>query len=150
MKKHVLFAGLFISFFSSIMLADCKAVKGTIKATQVQDCDSPTKICTSGHFKSSILNGTTSFKAAALAATPSEPDMSTSFSYIGDLTISSKKGNVVIKDMGVFDMKTKNFTETARHISGTGKYANVSGEIFIHGQATDTGYTSKVFGKLCY
>jgi hypothetical protein len=150
MKNYLLLAGFCASMISSVVLAECKEIRGKIKSNHAQVCQSPIGICSAGTIKDAVLNGQTAFKATGLAATPSEPDMSTSFSYVGELTITTKKGHVHIKNMGVFDKKTNNFTETARDISGTGKFANITGNIFIHGQATATGYESKISGKLCY
>lgn len=138
----------------------CFPVLGTIRVSMATtNCTSPVGFCTTGTFRSGYISGTTSYRAtglggapvgeASIVTPPSEP--ATTWSYAGDLTITTRIGTVVFHDVGVVDTAAGTFTEIDRPTSGTGALEGVTGRLFMSGDVTGggTGFEGQVTGRLC-
>ncbi len=85
----------------------------------------------------------------SIVTPPIEP--ATTWSYVGEMTIATWLGDLHISDIGVFDTAGGTFSEVARVTGGTGLYAGVTGNLFIHGTSypDGTGFSSDLSGRLC-
>ena len=134
----------------------CMPVHGTITSVRTtQNCTSPIGICTVGTIAGAgLLEGTTTFVAldAAPSAGMSALEPSTNLSYSGQLTIVTRNGTLVTRDLGVLDAVHAAFTEMERPQSGTGVFANPgSNDFFISGSVVDNGqgFQGKLSGIVC-
>lgn len=138
----------------------CFPVLGRIQvAISAENCTSPVGLCTAGTFRSGYVSGTTRYRAtglggapvgeASIVTPPSEPG--TTWSYAGELTISTRLGDLVLSDVGVLDTVSGTFTEINRPVSGTGALEGVTGQLFMSGNVTGggTGFDGQVTGRLC-
>lgn len=138
----------------------CFPLAGAIRVEMnMTGCTSPVGLCTSGTFRSPFVSGTTRFRAsglggqpmgeASIVSPPSEP--TTTWSYAGELTISTRIGDLVLRDVGVLDTVAGTFTELNRPVSGTGTFAGATGNVYISGTVTGgvTGFEGRVTGNLC-
>ena len=117
------------------------------------DFSSPIGLCSSGTLKSWFERATTRFRATNAAYSAGLPDTeaATTLSYTGDLEISDRHGTILLADVGLSDMANGIFTELSRVKSATGRYAGVTGKLFITGYASadGSGFTGEVSGKIC-
>jgi hypothetical protein len=65
--------------------------------------------------------------------------------------MTSRKGNFVASDLGVLDVSRAVFTEMSRAESGTGRFSNASGVLYINGVLLNdaTEFQGTVTGDLC-
>jgi hypothetical protein len=166
--KYVAFAGLtscaLIALCASRPLhaaSSCKSVTGTFSQTvTTTNCTSDVGLCAAGTatFKSTTF--TTWFSALDTASSAGMPahEAAVVASYDGDLTFTDPSGNTLTAvDVGVIAPNTldtaspTSFTEVERSLAGTGKYANVSGVLFISGSLTDNQnvFTGALSGTIC-
>jgi hypothetical protein len=103
-----------------------------------------------------LLNGTTAFTGDALApsaglATTLVP--ATTVSYTGVLVITTHRGTLTLRDIGIFDTdlaKDGEFSSRSRVVAGTGRFAGASGILFFHGDSLpDATFTAEVNGTIC-
>ena len=133
----------------------CIPIQANIEARFVtENCMSPVGLCTAGKItKGGLLNGTTEFTALGIAVAAGMPGIEpdTTLSYHGVLTITTKHGTLEISDVGVFDQVTGVFSELDRVVSGTGRFEDASGTLFIYGDAfaDDSGFTGSIAGQVC-
>lgn len=138
----------------------CFTMQGRLDVSFVTDgCASPVGMCTRGTFRSAFISGTTSFEAtgigglpvgeASIVTPPAEP--STTWSYSGNLTITTRLGTLTFRDVGVLDTAAGSYTELARPVQGTGMFAGMTGNIYVSGTVTEAGdgFTGAVSGRLC-
>ena len=140
-------------FFTGSAFADCAALGGQLDVSWVSEsCDSPVGLCTAGRIKgSSLLRGaTTRYVVRAAGPTPDDAQAETAMSYVGRLVITSPRGTVTVEDLGVFDKGTGLIVSQSRGLSGTGAFEGVTGAVFTYGQATASGFRSRLGGKLCF
>ncbi|MEZ4865719.1 MAG: hypothetical protein R3C14_30685 [Caldilineaceae bacterium] len=136
--------------------ADAKGQCHSINTTQTTVADFA-NFTTAGEIKSGFLKGTTKFTGDASALTqitgtnspPVEPQ---TFSYTGDLKITTAKGTLTTRSVGAFE--SASFGRGAqfdRVIAGTGLYADAEGFLYFNFVADDTGgaFTSTVSGEIC-
>ncbi len=142
----------------------CVPVRGKITTAfgAPDSCDSPFGLCTTGTSTGWLLGGTTSYSAQGLAGQPlgeasiltpttAEPD--TTWAFGGDFIIDTPYGDVVARDVGVFDTAMGYLSEFARFQTGTGVFASAqSGVLFIYGEATPdgAGFNAKYRGRICW
>jgi len=126
----------------------------TIKATQVVTADLST-FTTTGTI-SGDLKGTTAFTGDATSLTPisaaSTPPLSPTLSYTGTLVITTKKGTLTTRAVGIFEsVPFGSGTQFDRVIGGTGKCEGATGLLFFSftANADLSGFTSAVTGELC-
>ena len=112
-----------------------------------------------GDQKSGSVSGPTRYRAPGLGGAPvgeastvtpaSEP--ATTWSYAGELTITTRIGTLVLSDDGVLDTAAGIFTGLNRPVSGTGALEGVTGQLFMSGNVTGggTGFDGQVTGRLC-
>jgi len=133
--------------------AKCKPVKGHIVSELLMEpeCTSPVRLCTSGRFIGGI-NGKFVFIATSL--TPHQDTEGTGVvHYTGDITISTRHGDIFDKDAGAFNSisgSTGDLGAVSTITGGTGRYAGASGRIRIAGTFTpEEGGDSTYHGELC-
>lgn len=141
----------------------CFSAHATIHATiDPTGCTSPVGLCTSGVVRSEgrgFLRGTTHFTATGLGGAPvgeasivfppAEP--ATTWSYSGDLELTTPFGNLSIADVGVLDTAHGTFTELERIAGGTGRLDHATGNLFIYGNTTPDGmgFDGTIRGRVC-
>jgi hypothetical protein len=127
--------------------SECKSIHTDITSTFTNGpaCPSPVGICTTGALASGLLKGTTSFIAIALAAAPAPSTQA----YTGTLSITTDQGKVTISDVGVLDQSNAVFSEFDRIESGSGRFSDATGILFISGNQTATGFEGEVTGDIC-
>lgn len=129
---------------------ECKFIEARL--TSVADLSTFT---TRGRIRGD-LNGTTEFigDAASLMpiAGPASPPLNPSFSYTGDLVITTRQGTLRTRSVGAFEFLPFGAgTQFDRVIGGTGKYRGATGLLFFNFIANGdlSGFTSSVRGELC-
>lgn len=129
----------------------CKKLKGHIVTHYVfQNCESPFGICTEGTIEGNgFLNGSTRYVVTDIGPVAGDPNMQGALSYRGTLVVKTRHGNLMIKDLGMFDRSSALFSSQSRDISGENKLEGVSGMFFSYGIATETGFDGYVKGQLC-
>lgn len=135
--------------------ASCQPVQGHLVATiTTENCTSPVLLCTKGTITGAgPLNGATTFTTLALAPSaglaPVVPP--TTVSYTGDLTVTTRHGSMVLRDVGLADFVGAVFTEFDGITSGAGSFSGASGKWFISGGITGggTGFDAEISGTLC-
>jgi hypothetical protein len=132
----------------------CRHVRAHVHTTLVSaGCQSPVGICTTGTVDGGPFEGATTFltlNAAPSAGMPgTEP--AANLSYSGTFTVTQRSGTFVASDLGVLDPGHAAFTEMTRSVSGTGRFENPTGTLFISGQIVDnsTAFDGFITGELC-
>ena len=138
----------------------CLPAHGRIDVSFVTaGCDSVVGLCTEGRVRRSMLSGDTRFRANGLGGgvvgepsivfPPAEPP--TTWSYAGELTITTGVGELHLEDVGVFDTVGGTFTEMNRVVGGTGLFAEASGDLFISGHTYEdaSGFSGDISGRVC-
>jgi hypothetical protein len=102
------------------------------------------------------LKGTTQFTGdpASLAeiVSQSSPALNTTFSYTGDLVITTKDGTLITRSVGVFESVPFGIgTQFDRVMDGTGAFLGATGFLFFNFQANAdlTHFMSTIAGELC-
>jgi hypothetical protein len=128
----------------------------TIQTTQTAVADFEA-FTTAGEIKSGLLKGTTTFTGDPASLTqitsavfpPVEPLTS---SYTGELEITTRKGTLTTRSVGVFEGVPFGVgVQFDRVIKGTGMFEGASGVLFFRFEADHTGgaFTSSVNGEVC-
>jgi hypothetical protein len=128
----------------------------TIHTMQTAVADFAT-FTTAGEITSGLLKGTTKFTGDPASLTqitsavspPVEPLTS---SYTGDLEITTRKGTLTTRSVGVFEGVPFGLgVQFDRVIRGTGVFEGANGFLFFHFEADHTGgaFTSSVRGEVC-
>lgn len=124
----------------------CTAVDSPIVTTFfVEGCDSPVGICTQGTVRIGKETATTRFRALTVAP-GSSPD---ELLYTGELVITTREGTITIRDYGVLQSATGQFSELQQVVGGTKKYKHFDGMLTSQGLATATGFEGTLTGMLC-
>jgi hypothetical protein len=163
----------FVAAFTVVLMAalpDAEASEGELcvpvfaemTATFFSEgCTSPVGLCTAGQVTTptGAILGVASYTAqgigggvvgeASVVTPPVEP--STTWTYAGELVISTALGELVMSDVGIFDTAGGAFTEFDRVVSGTGLFTGASGTLFINGFGFEdgSGFYSDIRGTLC-
>lgn len=125
------------------------------------DCTSAVGLCTSGTVTTLTGHpiGHMEYTAGGLGGAPVgeasivtpaiEP--ATTWSYAGQLVISTAIGQVTTSDVGVLDTVSGAFTEFNRIESGTGYFSDATGTLFISGFAfpDGSGFAGDIRGTIC-
>lgn len=133
----------------------CTRVRGAIDAVFVADgCRSPVGLCTRGTVRGGgRLHGGTAFTTLAMAPSAGMPllEAPTELSYSGELVISTRRGDLWVRDLGVFSATRGKFTEMARVAGGTGRFEGAYGTFFIFGDVKPdgSGFDSVMHGEFC-
>jgi hypothetical protein len=165
MRKRQLVIGLslFVALLGVIggaltwpRLAEAKGQCHKINTTMTSVADF-SNFTTAGEIKSGFLKGTTKFTGDPDALTPitsatKPPVKPETFSYIGDLEITTNKGILTTRGVGVFEaVPFGRGTQFDRVIAGTGVFAGANGFLQFNFVADDTGgaFSSSVSGEVC-
>jgi hypothetical protein len=133
----------------------CHKVHGkTNSLITTQNCPSPVQLCTSGQVTGGgPLDGAFFFQAFDVAPSAGMPGVEpgANLSFSGQLTVTTKGGTLIARDLGVVDSVNGFFTEVDRPQSGTGIFANPSNDFFINGTVVDNGggFSGVISGTLC-
>lgn len=96
------------------------------------------------------LNGST--HALFTSGSTPTPDPST-FSYTDDFAVTTSKGVLKARNVGLFEVSAGLFTEIARidPSTSTGRFAGATGVLYINGTTTDGGATfeAEITGEVC-
>jgi len=99
------------------------------------------------------LNGTVAFASDGQGTPPpTAPAGSSVFS--GLLTISTRRGELTLRETGMFSSRTDNpdgavLTSWADSPSGTGAFEGVTGDLFFAGRVVEAAFLVQVSGTLC-
>ncbi len=157
----LLIAGCVVALGASTFVASaeagekCHRVKGKIYAAAVAEgCTSPVGLCTEGTVTGGgRLNGLTAFTTYALVPSAGMPAIEppTEMSYSGELTLKGRRGDLHVRDLGIFSVSREKFTELARVVGGTGRFEGAYGTFFISGDLVDggTAFSSRMHGEFC-
>ena len=132
--------------------AECEEVSGTLTSTA-----NFVNFTTQGTISGS-LEGSTFFTGDAHSLAPvtssSSPPLNPTDAYTGDLAITTKKGVLETRSVGVFELVPNGLgTEFDRVLSGhsTGKFSGATGHLFFkfRSDATGSAFTSTYTGEIC-
>jgi hypothetical protein len=154
----LLFVGLVV-VSGGVWLSSPAEAKGqchSINTTQTAVADFE-NFTTTGEIKSGFLKGMTNFTGDPLSLTQitsaaSPPVVPETFSYTGDLQITTPKGTLTTRSVGVFEgVPLGRGAQFDRVIAGTGLYSGATGFLYFNFEADDTGaaFTSTVNGEVC-
>lgn len=97
------------------------------------------------------LNGST--QALFTSALTPTPDPST-FSYTDDFAVTSHRGVLKARNVGIFDVVAGLFSEIAQidPAASTGRFAGATGVLYVNGTTTDGGATfrAEITGEVCF
>jgi hypothetical protein len=127
-----------------------------INTTQTVVADFAT-FTTDGEIKSGFLKGTTKFTGdqsslSPITSTNSPPVEPLTFSYTGNLEITTPGGTLTTRSVGVFEgIPFGVGTQFDRVIGGTGLFNGANGFLFFIFEADSTGgaFVSSVSGEVC-
>jgi hypothetical protein len=100
------------------------------------------------------LNGSTALTIEALAPSAGLPGVSsTTVSYTGTFEITTNRGTLTLRDVGIFDSDLSTngeFTSRGRVIDGTGRWERATGVLFFFGDTDPEGaFTAEANGTVC-
>lgn len=154
----ILFAGILV-VTGVILLSSQANAKGQCHKinTTITSLADFSAFTTQGKIKSGFLQGTTEFTGDPLSLTPinsavSPPVVPGTSAYTGDLKITTKKGTLTTRSVGVFEPGPFGLgTQFDRVISGTGLFDGADGYLFFNFETDDTGvvFTGSVSGEVC-
>ena len=155
----ILVAGILIMAAGTLMFSShAEAHSGCHKInTTLSSVVDFTTFSTEGKIKSGILKGRTKLIGDAMSLMPinsaiSPPIEPQTFSYTGDLQITTRKGTLTTRSIGVFESTPQGLgTQFDRVVSGTGVFAGATGFLFANYKAGDAGdtFTSTLTGEVC-
>ena len=106
-----------------------------------------------GEFKSGLLKGTSKFTGDLNSLKPiPDPESPLASSYMGILEITTGKGTLTTRGIGVFETVPSGIgVQFDRVIGGTGLFAGADGFLYYTFTADETGaaFTSVVSGEIC-
>lgn len=122
--------------------AGCKAVKANQRVALTGPTTTAGVITGNG-----LLKGTTAFAFTTGPTPTAEPGVSF---YAGDLTITTDRGVLTTRDVGLFDTARGVFTDVGRVTGGTGVFAGATGTLFFNGTTADGAtFAVALAGELC-
>jgi hypothetical protein len=131
-------------------LADCQE----IKASQTVSADL-SSFSTTGTIRGT-LKGTTQFTGDSTSLTPVlgtfVPPLNPTLSYTGTLVITTRKGTLTTRSVGVFENVPFGVgTQFDRVVAGTGRFQGATGVFYFTFKANGdlSDFTSSVTGELC-
>lgn len=132
----------------------CREVRARVVTTiTTENCTSATGLCSTGHLIGGPFDGMTAFLTAGIAPSAGMPGVepAANLSYSGTFTMTSPRGTLVTSDLGVLDASHAKFVEMMRTESGTGRFSNPTGTLFITGSLlnNETEFDGIVTGQLC-
>jgi hypothetical protein len=135
------------------MAERCDSVRAQIiDRSSPEGCTGPLKVCIAGKVKGNRgLNGTTYFVLEGVAAAP--PAAAGFKSSTGTLVYTTTRGTLTVRETGIgkFSGQPSNGYGSAVQevISGTGRFAGLTGTLYISQKDVLGTFTSDVTGQLC-
>ncbi|HWL87633.1 MAG TPA: hypothetical protein VNO21_17635 [Polyangiaceae bacterium] len=131
----------------------CKKIRAQIVDAISQQCHPPDDVCVTGNVTGSHgLDGTTYFIGDASAPGPSTAPGYISIS--GTLTYTTDRGTLTVRETGITDLHVSAGTghgAAAQDIlSGTGRFAGVTGRLELTQIPVNGHFVSDVVGELCF
>jgi hypothetical protein len=105
-----------------------------------------------GEFKSGLLKGPSEFIGEEASVAPIPGPSRPTASYTGILTITTNKGTLTTRGVGVFETDPFGIgVQFDRVIGGTGLFAGATGFLYytFTGDASGVAFTSVVSGEIC-
>lgn len=122
--------------------ANCKAVEARQRVALTGPTTTAGVITNNG-----LLKGTTAFTFTTGPTPTAEPAVSF---YAGDLTITTDRGTLTTRDVGLLDTARGVFTDVGRVTGGTGVFAGATGTLFFNGTTADGAtFAVAIAGELC-
>ena len=160
-KLKVLAVCLFVAITASIApagtalktsepKAGCQSIFAVEEYVLTTDgCTSPIGFCAAGTFRGNHgFRGTAQYSAVSFDPIPS--DSLGRLVAPGRLTYTTDEGSISVDDVSIFDVARGTFTGVSRIVSGTGRYAGASGDIFTAGHVLPDGsFTDELSGEVC-
>jgi hypothetical protein len=99
------------------------------------------------------LNGTVAFAQDSSGTPPATAPANASV-FSGLLTITTARGNLVLRETGMFSSRTGNpagsvLASWGESLSGTQRFAGVTGDLFFAGRVAGSIFLVDVTGRLC-
>jgi len=117
------------------------------------DCPSPLGLCTQEQIiGGGLLTGTSRghFVAAVPLVATGLPVSPTILSYVFEFVITTERGTLTLRDTGIFDQASGEFTDLSRVVGGTERFEGASGTLFLNGKFTDaTSFEGDISGEIC-
>ena len=130
----------------------CKAIRAVQHDELITtNCPSPIGFCAGGTIVGNHgLRGTTFFSAVSFDPIPS--DSLGRLAVPGTSTFTTDDGTLTINDVSVFDVARGTFAGVGRIVSGTGRFAGATGDIFTTGRVAPDGqsFTTDTTGEICF
>ncbi len=78
-------------------------------------------------------------------------DPLTALAYTGELHVTTLRGDIIFRDVGVLDQTFGVFSEVDKAIEGTGIFTDATGTLFIYGNVVGggTGFSGAISGEIC-
>lgn len=130
--------------------AQAKGQCHQINTTQTSVIDASFKAV--GEFKSGLLKGTSTFEGDLDSVKQIPGPSVTTVSYAGILEITTDKGTLTTRGVGVFETGPFGIgVQFDRVIGGTGLFAGATGFLYytFTGDASGAAFTSVVSGEIC-
>ena len=145
MRNGLLILSAILGLTGAAAADECHKVHATLTFGFVSaGCTSLVGLCTAGQTThGGILNGTTTYTVDGMAFTDAA-----NASYHGVFVITTKHGTLILQDTGTANFATGAYTETDVVVSGTGRFANATGNLTIIGNMAP-GATSTIVGQIC-
>ena len=141
-----LIIGLFSLAQSVAAVSNCQKAKGNLSVVNNGNGTTSGTITQSGK----LYGATQAVFTSALTPTP-DPN---TFSYTDDFTVTTNRGVLKTRNIGVFDVATGLFSEIARidPNTSTGDFAGATGVLYVNGKTTDGGATfqAEITGEICF
>jgi len=130
----------------------CRPIHGRLVSDLSGDaCASPVGLCTTGATAGAgVLNGSTHYELEGLSYASGMPGVvaPSTLSYTAYLTVTTSQGTATFQDVGIFDTAAGRFTSVGALVSGTGRFAGATGNIFTRGYGTNH-FDTQLDGELC-
>ena len=129
----------------------CKTIKGTVQS--VVDFETFTaQGSIDGDLKGSILFTGDPTAVSPISGETYPPLNPETLTFTGQVEISTKKGTITTRSVGVFEAgPLGNGTQFDHIVSGTGDYADATGTLFFNVQSDESGanFFEEVSGQIC-
>ena len=163
MSKSCRITGAFLSIVVALVSAApgqakspevCRRVNARLATVVFMDgCLSPIGVCAEGVIaRDRLIRGRTDVTMLSLQPIDVSYEPPTTLSFVGDRLIETRRGNLNLRITGSLDTARGEFAELMRVESGTGRFENATGTLYLTGtsNAEGTEFFGDVTGRVCY